>query len=143
MAKYKATGCTRFLFFLIIFVPIAYFGSQYLMNSGKWEEWQSKIDPNQNSVEQAIEKNRPDADQMSDREVQQKLKELLDRIESQDEKLKEQEETIHKQNILIDQLRQQLNTGGQSNQNPVPSNKKDGNSLEELLKEADKALKKN
>lgn len=153
MAKYKSTGCARFLFFLIIFVPIAYFGAQYLMESGKWDNIRDKLeqvtdDSDKNSVERAIEK-KSDSGEMGTNEVQQKLKQLLDKINEQARQIEAQEETIHKQNILIDQLKQQLDmpasttetksSGGSANSN---SNSK-GTSLEELLKEADKALKKN
>jgi TolA-binding protein len=153
MAKYKSTGCARFFFFLVIFVPIAYFGAQYLMESGKWDDIRDKLEnvadkDDKNSVEKAIEK-KPNLNEMNSTEVQQKLQQLLDKINEQAKQIETQEETIHKQNILIDQLKQQLqitssntdtkSSGGSTNSN---SDSK-GTSLEDLLKEADKALKKN
>ncbi len=143
MAKYKATGCTRFLLFILIFAPIAYFGSQYLMNSGKWDDIRSKVENvsnDKNSVERAIESKEQST---TNSQVQKKLEQLLDKIDEQEKIIGTQEEMLKKQNALIEQLKQQLqsNTSKVQVEQPVPSS--NGTSLEELLKEADKALKKN
>lgn len=143
MAKYKATGCARFLFFLIIFVPIAYFGSQYLMQSGKWDQIRDKIEqvnPQSNDYEE------PAVNKTSDisPEIKERLERLLAKVSEQADKIDEQEETIHRQNVLIDQLKQRLQESASTStkQAETSSKKEDGKlSLEDLLKEADKALK--
>lgn len=148
MAKYKSTGCARFFFFLIIFVPIAYFGAEYLMKSGKWDDIRDKLEnvtenDNKNSVEKAIEK-KSSSEEVNSSEVQKKLEQLLDKINEQQKQIEAQEETIHKQNILIDLMKQQLEGKVSTTNTPTEKPKDDSStSLEDLLKEADKALKKN
>jgi len=154
MAKYKATGCARFLFFLIIFVPIAYFGSKYLMDSGKWDDIKGKLedvsssDNDNNSgigSPSTFDYNRSEK---SDDSLNEKFDQLIEKVNDQADKISEQEETIHRQNVLIDQLKQQLeqrttNTPS-SNNNPRSTpqqNDPNKTSLQDLLKEADKALK--
>ncbi len=143
MAKYKATGCARFLFFLIIFVPIAYFGSQYLMQSGKWDQIRDKIEEVSPERSQSTESSIGTTTDVSP-EIKERLEMLLSKVNEQADKIEEQEEKIHRQNILIDQLKQRLEEGvptkpDQSNTKTTPD---DGKlSLEDLLKEADKALK--
>jgi chromosome segregation ATPase len=149
MSKYKATGCARFFFFLVVFVPIAYFGAQYLMNSGKWDQIRDKIEnvtEDKNSVEKAIDEKNSDLD-INTSAIEERLTQLLDKIKRQDQLIKDQGETIHKQNVLIDQLKQQLGqpqAPAESTTTPNSSPQTEqGTSLEDLLKEADKALKKN
>lgn len=148
MAKYKSTGCARFFFFLIIFVPIAYFGAEYLMKSGKWDDIRDKLEnvtenDDKNSVEKAIEK-KSSSEEVNSSEVQKKLEQLLNKINEQQKQIDAQEETIHKQNILIDLMKQQLEGKVSPTNTPTEKPKDDGStSLEDLLKEADKALKKN
>ena len=143
MAKYKATGCARFLFFLIIFIPIAYFGSQYLMQSGKWDQIRDKIEqvnPQSNEYDESPVSNTSDISP----EIKERLERLLTKVSEQADKINEQEETIHRQNVLIDQLKQRLQEGvsNSTDQSEISSKKEDGKlSLEDLLKEADKALK--
>ena len=50
--KYKMTGCARFLIFLVILVPVAYFGSKYLRDSGTWDKIKDKVEnTGENSVD--------------------------------------------------------------------------------------------
>jgi len=163
MAKYKATGCARFLFFLIIFVPIAYFGSKYLMDSGKWDDIKGKLedvsssDNDNNSgigSPSTFDYNRSEK---SDDSLNEKFDQLIEKVNDQADKISEQEETIHRQNVLIDQLKQHLeqmsaggssiSTGGSSgsssgwngsSSSSSSSQSGDKISLEQLLKEADK-----
>ncbi len=143
MTKYKATGCARFLFFLIIFIPVAYFGSQYLMQSGKWDQIRDKIaqvNPQSNEYTESPVSNTSDISP----EIKERIERLLAKVNEQADKIDEQEETIHRQNVLIDQLKQRLQEGvnTSTDQSEISSKKEDGKlSLEELLKETDKALK--
>ena len=143
MAKYKATGCARFLFFLIIFVPIAYFGSQYLMETGKWDQIREKIEDVSHDQKESSDTRISTSVDVSP-EVKERLEMLLSKVNEQADKIEEQQEKIHRQNILIDQLKQRLEEGATANSEEAKtnSNTEDGKlSLEELLKEADKALK--
>ncbi len=57
--KYKMTGCARFLIFLVILAPIAYFGSKYLRDSGTWDKIKDKVEnTDSNSVERSLEEKR-------------------------------------------------------------------------------------
>ncbi len=161
MAKYKATGCARFLFFLIIFVPIAYFGSKYLMDSGKWDNIKGKLEDVSSSDDRSgidspstFDYNRSE---QNNSDLNEKFDQLLEKVNEQADKISEQEETIHRQNVLIDQLKQHLeqmsagggsiSTGGSSgsssgwngsSSSSSSSQSGDKISLEQLLKEADK-----
>ncbi len=151
MAKYKATGCARFLMFFIIFVPIAYFGSKYLMDSGKWDDIKGKLE----EVSSSDDNSGADSPSTFDyggsdnveSDLDEKFDQLIEKVNEQADKISEQEETIHRQNVLIDQLKRQLEqrTTTPSNNNNHRStpqqNDKNKTSLEELLKEADRALK--
>jgi len=152
MSKYKATGCARFFIFLVIFIPIAYFGAQYLMDSGQWDQIRDKIEnvtesDDKNSVERAIEKKSTNTDGINTSAIEERIEQLLNKIDEQDALIKKQGETIHRQNVLIDQYKQQIEQkatvpANQSTES-TPTKTNDGSSLEDLLKEADKALKKN
>lgn len=139
------------MIFLLFFIPIAYFGSQYLMESGQWSNITDRIEnigvPSTDDTDTKAETNNYNRS-----DIEKKLEQLLQKIEEQNTTIKEQEITIHKQNVLIDQLRQQLNgqhppssTGETSiEQQSVPINNSDDSTpLEELLKEADKVIKDN
>ena len=54
--KYKATGCSRFFFFLIIFVPVVYFGLKYLNDNGQLDTIREKIEEysDENAVDRVI-----------------------------------------------------------------------------------------
>lgn len=152
MSKYKATGCARFFIFLVIFIPVAYFGAQYLMNSGQWDQIRDKIESvtesdDKNSVERAIEKKSPNTDGINTSAIEERIEQLLHKIDEQDALIKKQGETIHRQNVLIDQYKQQLEQKAtvptSESTESAPTKTKEGSSLEDLLKEADKALKKN
>ena len=94
MAKYKATGCARFLFFLIIFVPIAYFGSKYLMDSGKWDDIKGKIEnvgsnDQSNGIDSPSTFDYNDSDH-ADTELNRKFDQLIEKVNEQADKLSEQ-----------------------------------------------------
>jgi len=151
MAKYKATGCARFLFFLIIFVPIAYFGSKYLMDSGKWDNIKGKLEDVSSSDDRSgidspstFDYNRSE---QNNSDLNEKFDQLLEKVNEQADKISEQEETIHRQNVLIDQLKQHIeqqsaagsNGGRRTNNNTGSQQNNDKVSLEQLLKEADQS----
>ena len=143
MAKYKATGCARFFFFLIIFVPVAYFGSQYLMETGKWDQIRDKLEEVSSSKERSESSISPETESISP-EIKKRLERLLEKVNEQAQKLEEQEEIIHRQNVLIDQLKQQLETrdGESGTKNDLENSTEENKlSLEEFLKEADKIIK--
>lgn len=147
-SRYKTTGCARFFFFLVFFVPLVYFGLKYFDDNGQLEKWREKLDldNHNNSVEEVSDGQvSPGSSEFDVEQVKRQIAQLLSKIEEQDQIIKDQEMTIKKQQDLIDQLsdgKEDVNTS--ENQTSVSKNNDNDNaSLEELLKEADKALKKN
>ncbi len=111
------------------------------MESGKWDDIRSKVEDITQDNPTTIESDHPIS--TIDKDIQERIEKLLDKVNQQTETIDEQQETIHRQNVLIDQLKQQLETKGSTEQAPstIETKTEGGNSLEELLKEADKALK--
>jgi len=146
-SKYKTTGCARFFFFLIIFIPIVYFGLKYFDDQGQLDDWRSKLnlDKNKNAVEEVMERKGSNDDSEFDmQQVKRQIADLLHKIEEQNQIIEDQANTIKDQKETIDQL-----SGEQGESTPstkeatIPKKDGDNASLEELLKEADKALRKN
>lgn len=142
-SRYKATGCARFFFFLLFFIPLVYFGLQFLNDNGKLEEWKDKInlDNDKSAVEEVLEKkNDSEFDLVA---IKRQLVELLAKIETQDQIIKDQEVTIKNLETLVENLKTGKNTNTEEAVKTNTSTAKKGDlSLEDLLKEADKALKK-
>ena len=141
--RYKATGCTRFLLFLLIMVPIAYFGGQYLMQNGyieslteKVEEIGQKDGASSNSANKGESGN--SAGMSDDR--------LARLIQLQKEKIEEQEQTIFNLKTELQELKERFNATKVEAPEPIPSSPQTktikGESLEELLKEAEKSFLK-
>ena len=143
-SRYKTTGCARFFLFLLFFIPLVYFGLKYFDDRGQLDDWRAQIglDNDKNAVEEILEQ-KGDSD-FDVQQVKRQIADLLSKIETQDQIIKDQEETIAKQQKLIEQL-----SAGEVSPPETPEErqasppKKGDPSLEELLKEADKALKKN
>lgn len=151
--RYKATGCTRFFVFLIIIVPIAYFGSKYLMDKGIIDNLREKVETMQNEHSDLNEGSEKSESTSTDTEEQEipanvealrtRLSELIRTVTDLRTELEEKNKIIEEKNGLIEKLTNQLKDGSYA---PIETNKTEpesNNSLEELLKEADKALKKN
>ncbi len=150
-AKYKMTGCARFLIFLIILVPIAYFGSKYLRDSGTWDKIRDKVENNdKNSVERTIEarNERIEPTSAEDITADERYGRLRRAYDEQEEIIKKQERTILELQAEIDRLK--ANQGTQSDQINIPpasqdeptptTSSSDAPSLDDLLREADSNL---
>ena len=123
------------------------------MDSGKWDDIKGKIedvsssDNNNNSGIDSPSTFDYEGSEKSDDTLSEKFDQLIEKVNEQADKISEQEETIHRQNVLIDQLKQQLEqrtTTTPSSNNPRSTPQQNGSdktSLQDLLKEADKALK--
>ena len=147
MAKYKMTGCARFFIFLIIFLPLAYFGAQYLMNTGQLDGLKEKIENtgSGNAVERALERKGGNGD--IDK-LEKDLEKITAAYREQQSIIEDQQATINRQVDEIEKLNKQL---GNSNNTTQTSNKPSttttastpttgSQSLDDLLKEADDAL---
>ncbi len=144
--RYKTTGCARFFFFLLFFIPIVYFGLKYLDDRGQLDDWRAKVglDGDQNSVDEILERSQSADSEFDVDQVKRQITELLSKIENQERIIKDQEETIRKQQELIEKLSDGNIQLQQNSNNGTQNSSKEGEpSLEELLHEADKALKKN
>ncbi|MEL6389128.1 MAG: hypothetical protein AAFQ02_03135 [Bacteroidota bacterium] len=148
--KYKMTGCARFFFFLIILIPIAYFGSKYLMESGTWDEVRETV-----GIEKSDDRSESNPlsyeNDTDTRRLERKLQQLIETIREQQTTIDQQQKTLNDQQDLIVQLKRRL---GESTASPTqtqaspesnqPRETPDsGESLEELLKEADRAMRNN
>ena len=160
-AKYKMTGCARFLIFLVILGPIAYFGSQYLRDSGTWDKIRDKIeDRDRNSVERTIDEKRIPIELPSDNsDLADQFERLRQAYEEQELVLAKQDQTIKNLQEENESLRKRLNdpligsippsntstepsdTRSQDNTgSPNTSGTSGSPSLDDLLKEADSNL---
>ncbi len=150
--KYKMTGCARFFIFLVFIVPIAYFGAQYLMDNGI-------IDTAKEKIGEARSVNKPEtkteastglgAEQTSRTdlsEVQNKLEQLIKVVDLQKDKINDLELSLKDKDGLILRLQKELDQRVNNTPSSSETNSQ-GNSnnqtIQELLKEADRALKKN
>ena len=152
--KYKATGCSRFFFFLIIFVPVVYFGLKYLNDNGQLDTIREKIEEysDENAVDRVINRKNDEstitADSGND-SAEEKIRQLLDIVEKQRDRIDEQEAYIEQLEGQIKKL--QSEDVKEALPASVPedasskSSSEDGEKvpLEELLKEAEEAIKKN
>ena len=148
--RYKTTGCARFFFFLIIFVPVVYFGARFLDDTGQMEGIREKLEDfgRKNSNESKQGQNEPETNEFDLDQVKRQLAGLIAKVESQERIIQEQEEIIQNQKERIevlmhgDPIKVVESTSASSE---ITKNKKadDKPSLEELLKEADKVVKKN
>lgn len=148
--KYKATGCARFFLFLVIIVPIAYYGANYLFNSGKLDELKERFETTSSDSSLDEETYEPtNSTNPNISKLERKMEQLIETVKEQQITIKNQEKAINSQQDIIEQLKAQLTTQGgvttPTTTTTVPPAKPagEGQSLEELLKEADKALQKN
>lgn len=145
--KYKTTGCARFFFFLIILVPLAYFGSKYLMETGIIDNVRDKVeeisrDKSQSKKTEIDYSEATDSDDI--KQLKSKIQDLIETIEGQRSALDEKEKVITEKNRIIEQLSSQLGkTVNPTTTEPTKTKKSEDPSIEELLKEADQAIKKN
>ncbi len=160
-AKYKMTGCARFLIFLVILAPIAYFGSKYLRDSGTWDKIKDKVEnTDSNSVERTIEerKDRIDIPEISGETVNnEQFERLREAYEEQELVLAEQDQKIKDLQAENDALRRRVNGSSSTAQVPqsppsaptrdtrsTTDNRTGGAagvpSLDDLLNEADQNL---
>ena len=152
MSKYKSTGCARFFLFLLIFVPIAYFGASYLMESGKMDQIKEKVDEFTTQMNDGASTSSTEpasSNEFDEEQIRRQIADLLNRIETQKTIIEEQEQTIAKQKKMIDDLMSSSDSGASQPETVqaslADSTSNDGNepSLKDLLKEADEAIKNN
>ena len=150
-AKYKMTGCARFLIFLVILIPIAYFGSKYLRDSGTWDKIKDKVENrDSNSVERSIENRneRISPTSIEDLTNDERYGRLRQAYEEQEALIKKQEETIADLQKQIDELKQAQSSTRNDRINIPPPTRQDDRpsststsegtpSLDDLLREAD------
>jgi len=118
------------------------------MNNGKLDGLKEKIENsgNSNSVDQAIERQGSSGDSEDVVRLEKRLEKLIEAYREQETIIKDQESTINRQQDEIDQLKRRLNEPVTSTTRPTttPSRNTEssggGNSLEDLLREADEAL---
>lgn len=90
--KYKVTGCARFFVFLIIFVPIVYFGAAWL----RGEDGMQKLKDFYNGIvgkKDAADSN-SDRDTYRIEDLKQELDEAREEIRDLKAKLREKEQEI-------------------------------------------------
>lgn len=161
--KYKMTGCARFLIFLVILAPIAYFGSKYLRESGTWDKIKDKVEnTDSNSVERSVEKRRepidiPNGNVDNGSVDSDQFDRLRQAYEEQELILAEQDQTIKDLRAENDALRRRVNGTSAPAQVPQPPATRDNRStntsgstrtggasgvpsLDDLLDEADRNL---
>ena len=98
-SKYKTTGCFKFFIFLLIFVPIAYFGASYyhgVDGIGQIKEW---IGAEENSN---IETKDIKLDDELAKEQQKKIEEL-------EQKVKDLESELYRKSKELEDLKSQTN----------------------------------
>jgi hypothetical protein len=147
--KYKMTGCARFLIFLLIMAPIAYFGSKYLRESGTWDKVKDKLEEttDRTAPKKTDETQLPRDRSTSDRDDKSSA-------QAQTESVKN-DRTISDQEKRIEELERQLEEARSKRQElpraqervPEPSSRSSQStttptgenvpSLDDLLREAD------
>lgn len=153
--KYKMTGCARFLIFLVFLIPIAYFGSKYLRDSGTWDKIKDKVESSEsNSVERTIENKReridiPASVPENNSELADQFGRLREAYEEQELVLATQDQEIKDLQAENAALRDKLNEiPARTQTNPTPTRNNDTRSttssgspsLDDLLQEADNNL---
>ena len=150
-AKYKMTGCARFLIFLVILIPIAYFGSKYLRDSGTWDKIKDKVeDRDRSSVERTLDQKREQLDPatLQDLDADERYGRLRRAYEEQENVIRQQEQTIAQLKKEIEDLKSQSATISNDRATIPPPRRdepssssgttQDGTpSLDDLLREAD------
>lgn len=149
-AKYKMTGCARFLIFLIILAPIAYFGSKYLRDSGTWDKIKDKVEETDRSGTTDTREDLPSGTIESEvgGDISRQYEKLRTEYEAQQAIIAKQEQTIKNLQTENDALRKRLNEPASASIPPATTTTKPSNSdvsgttpsLEELLREADSNL---
>ena len=120
--KYKMTGCARFLIFLVILAPIAYFGSKYLRDSGTWDKIKEKVEnTDSNAVERTIEEKRDRIEIPEGNVDNDQFDRLREAYEEQELILAKQDQKIEALQAENDALRRRVNNGTTTAQVPQPS----------------------
>lgn len=78
MKKYKSTGCARFFIFLIIFAPLAFFGSAYINGEDGVQKIKDLIGIESTSKDKDIEVKNRKTEEEKLREENEKLKKQLE-----------------------------------------------------------------
>lgn len=153
--KYKMTGCARFLIFLIILIPVAYFGSKYLRDSGTWDKIKDKVEQSEsNSEERFTEEKRdridiPASVPDNNSELADQFGRLREAYEEQELILAQQDQKIKDLQSENDALRKRLNEAPSRTQTTPSSTRNNDNrtsnsgsnpSIDDLLREADSNL---
>lgn len=128
--KYKATGCARIGLFLLILLPIAYFGAQYLKNNGVLDSVKEKV-----HEKKEAETPYDEFDRNGDNQETQNSNDK-DIIKQQEERIRQLEE----------QMKQNENQSAESNRDPWTNQQEQPQStntggtpaLEDLFKEYDR-----
>ncbi len=157
--KYKMTGCARFAIFLVILLPIAYFGAKYLRESGTWDKIKDKVENTEsNSVEKSIESKRekidipPVTESITGAADQDQFDRLRAAYEEQELIIARQDQTIKDLQLKNEALSKRLNEAPaaippvttpstRTNNQPSSTGTTSGApSLDDLLREADSNL---
>lgn len=94
--KYKLTGCARFLIFLVLFVPIVYFGVTFFRGENPIEpiknaipqDWGKDKSTTESTVtESAILEGRIKTLEQTNKELRDKIKNLEEIIESRNQEI--------------------------------------------------------
>ncbi len=146
-SKYQMTGCARFFIFMLFIIPVAYFGAQYMRDNGlldKVKETYEEISKDSDhSPSTADPSPNPSVKQDFDvDEYQRKLEQLLRAMELQKERINELEISNTDKDALISKLQEELNKYGALPPSDESTQETRQKSIQDLLKEADKALKK-
>ena len=83
--KYKTTGCFKFLIFLIIFAPIAYFGASFIRGEDPIENGRNLIQFNTKKKEQ---------DQGDVKVIDSEIDKLQEELKYKDRRIKELEAEV-------------------------------------------------
>ena len=86
--KYKPTGCLKFLIFLIIFVPIAFFGA-HLIRGDDWRDTLSKVGIEGDKVENSTPRSRSSSSECE--ALEEEIENLRLIIKNKDRRIQELE----------------------------------------------------
>ncbi len=148
MAKYKPTGCARFLFFLIIIAPIAYFGSKYMIDNKIIDGLKDKFEQTtvDSPLDQDIAPNKNESKDEAVLRLERRLEKIIEAYREQETIIKNQEKTINQQQDEIDRLKSTSTATTNPTQPTRTSNTNPSStgsvSLDELLREADASMGK-
>ena len=143
MSKLKLTGFGRFAIFLLIAIPVVYFGMQYLQNSGTLDKIKEKVErPEAPEPETGSDILNEIDNQDVDRQAQQQQAEIIaeqqrkiKELERQNQDLRKAEETEPSSSLPPLREHQVPQT------NPSTNNNNGTLSLNDLVREAEKNMR--